>query len=142
MVYGTQNLGLAEYLSGSPAAAASQFTESLRAAWRVLMKAGIAYALLGLAMNRSGPAVTHRSARLHGAADKALEALGDTPDVLERQLRDADRERLRAAMGGCAFEAGYAAGHAMTTEEAVALALGGDTSADGPASDAAAADSA
>jgi hypothetical protein len=29
-------------------------------------------------------------------------------------------------MGERAFEAGYAAGQAMTTEEAVALALGGD----------------
>ena len=142
VVYGTQNLGLAEYLSGCPTAAASQFAESLRAARRVLMKAGIGYALLGLAMNRSGPAATHRSARLHGAADKALEALGETPDVLERQLRDADRKQLRAAMGGHAFEAGYAAGQAMTTEEAIALALGGDTPAGDPASDASAAGSA
>jgi predicted ATPase/class 3 adenylate cyclase len=132
VVYATQNLGLAEYLSGSLAAAASQFTESLTVARRLLMKAGIGYALLGLAMIRSGPAAADRSARLHGAADKVLEGLGETPDFLERQLHDADRDRLRAAMGADAFEAGYTAGRALTTEEAIELARSGNIPASDP----------
>jgi hypothetical protein len=96
------------------------------------MKAGIGYALLGLAMIRSGPAAADRSARLHGAADKVLEALGETPDFLERQLHDADQDRLRAAMGVDAFEAGYAAGRALTTNEAIELARIGNSSASDP----------
>jgi hypothetical protein len=58
-----------------------------------------------------------RSARLHGAADQALAALGETVDSLEARLRDADHERLRAAIGGAAFEAEHAAGRALTAEE-------------------------
>jgi predicted ATPase/class 3 adenylate cyclase len=131
-VINTYNLGLAEYLSGSTAAAASLFAESLELARRLFMKAEIGHALLGLAMTRSGPAAAGRSARLHGAADAALDALGQPPESLGTQLRDADRERLRAAMGANAFEAGYAAGQAMTTEDAIALALGADRPAEEP----------
>ena len=123
VVYETFNLGLAEYLRGSPAAAEAYFAESLGLARRVQMKASTAYALLGLAMAGSGADVD-RSARLHGAADQALAVLGETVEPLEGGLRDLARQRLRAAMGDVAFEAGYAAGRALTPEEAFALALG------------------
>ena len=116
VVYETFNLGLAEYLNGSPGAAAALFAESFDQARRVRMNAGTAYALMGLAMAGSGPDPV-RSARLHGAADEALAALGETVDSLEARLRDADRQRLRAAMGGAAFDAQFAAGRAMTFEE-------------------------
>lgn len=120
------NLGLVEYLSGSTAAAASLFAESLELARRFFSKSDIGYALLGLAMTCSDMPEADRSARLHGAADKAFDALDETPESLERRLRDANRERLRVAMGADAFEAGYAAGQALTTEDAITLALGGD----------------
>jgi hypothetical protein len=101
----------------------SVFAESLDLARRVQMKASIAYALIGLAMAGSG-ADGGRSARLHGAADQALAVLGETVEPLEGGLRDLDRQRLRAAMGDEAFEAGYAAGRALAPGEALALALG------------------
>ena len=129
------NLGLVEYLSGSTVAAASLFAESLGLARRFFMKFDIGYGLLGLAMTSSDMAGADRSARLHGAADKAFDTLGQTPESLERRLREADRERLRATMGADAFEAGYAAGQAMTTEDAIGLALGGDRPAEKPASE-------
>jgi predicted ATPase/class 3 adenylate cyclase len=116
VVYETFNLGLAEYLNGSSGAAAALFAESFDLARRVRMNAGTAYALMGLAMAGSGPDPV-RSARLHGAADEALAALGETVDSLEARLRDADRQRLRAAMGGAAFDAEHGAGRAMTFEE-------------------------
>jgi predicted ATPase/class 3 adenylate cyclase len=116
VVYATFNLGLAEYLSGSPGVAATLFTESFELAGRLRMHAGTAYALLGLAV-AGGGADPVRSARLHGAADAALAALGETVDSLEARLRDADRERLIAAMGGAAFDAQHAAGRAMSAEE-------------------------
>jgi O-acetylhomoserine/O-acetylserine sulfhydrylase-like pyridoxal-dependent enzyme len=82
----------------------------------VQMHAGTAYALIGLAMAYSGDDPV-RSARLHGAADEALAALGETLESLEARLRDADRERLRAAMGDATFAAEYAAGRATPSEE-------------------------
>jgi predicted ATPase/class 3 adenylate cyclase len=142
MVYASLNLGIAEYLSGSPAAAASLFAESLQLARRLFLTEGMGYALLGLAMTRDSLEAADRSARLHGAADKALDALARTPQPLETQLRDADRERLRAAMGAQAFEASYAAGRALSIEEAIELALRGESPVGGRASDASATDSA
>jgi tetratricopeptide (TPR) repeat protein len=124
VVYGTLNLGLAEYLSGSPAAAEELFTESLNLAGRMRIRASIAYALIGLAMTGSGQAGMSRSARLHGAAAAALAALEETIEPLEGELRDRDCQRLRSAMGAKAFEAEYAAGRALTTDEVFALARG------------------
>ena len=86
--------------------------------------AGTAYALIGLAMAGDGGAQPGRSARLHGAADQALEILGETLEPLEGRLRDLDCQRLRSAMGAEAFETEYAAGKTLTAEEILALALG------------------
>jgi len=123
VVYETFNLGLAEYLTGGPDTAAALFAESFDLARRAQMKAGTAYALIGLALAGSGtdPA---RSARLHGAADAALAALGETVDSLEARLRDADRQRLRSALGAAAFAAEYAAGQALAAEEILARGPG------------------
>ena len=116
VVYVTFNLGLAEYLNDSAGAAAALFAESFDLARSLQMHAGMAYALMGLAMAGSGDDPV-RSARLHGAADGALAALGETLESLEARLRDADRERLRAAMGDAAFDAEYAAGRAARPED-------------------------
>jgi len=88
------------------------------------MKANMAYALLGLAMAGQGRADPRWSARLHGAADQALTALGEPREPLEERLADLDRQRLRAALGTEAFEAEYAIGRALTPEESLVLALG------------------
>jgi predicted ATPase/class 3 adenylate cyclase len=124
VVYSTSNLGLAEYLRGSMNVAQSLFAESFGLARRNLMKAGMAYALMGLAMIASGMDQLTRSARLYGAADQTLEAIGETADSLEGRLRDRDFQRLRSAMGAAAFETEYAAGRALSTEEVLALAAG------------------
>jgi predicted ATPase/class 3 adenylate cyclase len=125
IVYETFNLGLAEYLSGSPGAAESLFAESLDLARRARMKASTADALTGLAMARRGGANMGRSARLHGAAGQALAALGGTLEPLEGKLRDLDCQHLRSAMGAEVFEAEYAAGQALTSEQILALAPAG-----------------
>jgi tetratricopeptide (TPR) repeat protein len=127
VVYETFNLGLASYLSGSPDAAADLFVESLHLAKRMQMKQSIAYALIGVAMAGSGADGMSRSARLHGAAEQALTALGETIEPLEGGLRDRDCGRLRSAMGAEAFGAEYAAGRALTFEQVLALALGNQT---------------
>jgi predicted ATPase/class 3 adenylate cyclase len=124
VVYETLNLGLAEYLGGSLTAAESLFTESLTLAARLGMRASTGYALIGLAMTGSQAGMS-RSARLHGAAAETLVALGETIEPLEGELRDRDCERLREAMGAEAFEAEYAAGRALTPDEVLTLAGGG-----------------
>ena len=120
VVYETANLGLAECLMGAPDAATALFAESFDLASQVRMKVGIAYALIGLAMAGSGTDPV-RSARLHGAADEALAALGETVDSVEARLRDGDLQRLRSALGAAAFDAEYAVGRAMTSEEIAGL---------------------
>jgi predicted ATPase/class 3 adenylate cyclase len=125
VVYQALNLGLAEYLSGSLAAAEDLFTESLSLAARLRIRASIGYALMGLAMAGSGQGEMIRAARLHGAAAEALAVLEETIEPLEGDLRDRDCQRLRSAMGAEAFEAEYAAGQALTADEALALAAGG-----------------
>jgi non-specific serine/threonine protein kinase len=124
VVYETFNLGLAEYLADSPDAAEGLFSETLSLASRAQMRATAAYALIGLAMTGRGTD-TGRSARLHGAASQALEGLGETIEPLEGRLRDLDCQRLRSAMGAAAFEAEYAAGSTLTSEQVVDLAVGG-----------------
>ena len=123
IVYQTFNLGLAEYLGGSPGAAEALFAESLDLARRMGMKAHTAYALIGLALAGRGGADPGWSARLHGAADQALADLGHTLEPLEARLADLDRQRLRAAMGAEAFEAEYAAGRTLDLAQVLA-ALG------------------
>jgi predicted ATPase/DNA-binding CsgD family transcriptional regulator len=125
IVYETFNLGLAEYLAGAPNAARALFAESLDLAGRMGMKANMAYALTGLALAGHGGAGPGWSARLHGAADQALADLGETIEPLEGHLADLDRGRLRAAMGGEAFEAEYAAGRALDLAEMAHEALRG-----------------
>jgi len=124
IAYQTFNLGLSDYLSGSLTAAEAHFAESLDLAGRMGMKASMAYALHGLAMTGTGKAGLGRSARIHGAADQALAALGHIIEPLEGRLRDLDCQRLRAAMGTEAFEAEYATGRTLTPEQIVDLAVG------------------
>jgi predicted ATPase/DNA-binding CsgD family transcriptional regulator len=110
IVHTTFNLALAEYLGGSPDAAGALFAESLDLARRTGMRAMMAYALIGLALAGHGGTDPGWSARLHGAADRALADLGETLAPLEARLADLDRQRLRAAIGDAAFEADYATG--------------------------------
>jgi predicted ATPase/DNA-binding CsgD family transcriptional regulator len=126
LIHQTFNLGLAEYLGGSLETARALLTEGLDVALRTGTRPGIAYALLGLALAGPG-ALTGRgetghawSARLHGAADQALADLGHAPEALEARLGDADRQRLRAAMGASAFEAEYAAGRTLDPAQVLA----------------------
>jgi predicted ATPase/DNA-binding CsgD family transcriptional regulator len=122
ILYQAFNLGLAEYLGGSPEAAGALFAESFDLARRTGTRSQVAYALVGLALAGRGGAGPGWSARLHGAADRALDDLGETLEPLEAGLADLDRERLRAAMGAEAFEAEYAAGRGLDPARAADLA--------------------
>ena len=122
-VIATFNLGLTEYLDGSPVAAEALFAESYDLARRMGMKRHAAYALLGLALAGHGEADPSWAVRVHGAADQSLAALGHTLQPLEARLARLDRQRLRAVMGAESFEAEYAAGRALHPAQVLA-ALG------------------
>jgi DNA-binding CsgD family transcriptional regulator len=124
-VIATFNLGLTEYLAGSPAAAEALFTEALDLARRMGMRRHTAYALLGLALAGRGGADQAWSARLHGAADQALAALGHSLQPLEARLADRDRQRLRDAMGAEAFDSEYDAGRTLDLARVADEALDG-----------------
>jgi predicted ATPase/DNA-binding CsgD family transcriptional regulator len=129
IAYQTFNLGLAEYLGGSPVAAGALFAESLDVTRRTGMKALMAYVLIGLALTGRGEADPGWSARLHGAGDQVLADLGRVLEPLEARLANADRQRLRAAMGAESFEAEYAAGRTLDPAQVLAVLRRDDTAA-------------
>ena len=130
--FAASNLGLVEYLCSSLGAAEALFTETLDVAMCTGVKRHIAYALIGLAIASRDRADPGWSARLHGAADQALEDQGHALEPLEARLADLDRQRLRTAMGAEAFEDEYAAGRTLDPVQ-VLTALGAkDTAAGQP----------
>jgi predicted ATPase/DNA-binding CsgD family transcriptional regulator len=122
-VYETFNLGLTEYFGGASDAARALFAESLDLARRIGMKSHMAYALIGVA-GWPGASLGW-SARLHGAADRALADLGHALEPMEERLADLERQRLRAAMGEESFKAEYSAGGALDLASAAYQALQG-----------------
>jgi len=58
---------------------------------------------------------------VHGAAARLLKEQGETFEILEAGLREADLERLRGELGAEAFDAAEAAGRALSVEDVVAL---------------------
>jgi predicted ATPase/DNA-binding SARP family transcriptional activator len=123
IAYCAFHLGLAEHLHGSPDTARILFAESFDLGRRMGIKPLMPYVMIGLALAGHGRAGPGWSARLHGAADKALADLGHGLEPLEARLADLDRQRLRAAMGTEAFDAEYAAGRALSPEQIVDLPL-------------------
>jgi hypothetical protein len=86
-------------------------------------RSGIAHCLEGWASVAGGAGRPEQAARLFGAAE-ALRDLTNTPRP-PADVADYDRTlaALRAALGEEAFAAAWAAGQAMSLDEAVALAL-------------------
>ena len=76
------------------------------------------------------------SARLNGAADQALAALGHTFQPLEARLADLNRQHLRAAIGAEAFETEYAVGRTLDLAQLLAAVSRKDTSTEQARADA------
>jgi len=118
---------------GDCAAARALYEESLRIRLRSGDEPCIAHCLEGFARLSRAQARPERAARLFGAAETLREAAGEPkpprdpigdplpPDP--RDSHDRDVDAVRAALGEEAFAAIWAAGGAMTSQEAVAEAL-------------------
>ena len=86
---------------------------------------GVAYALEGLAAVAAQGGQPARAARLYGAAASLRQALGAPLPPNERPRYERAISHLRDLMGQLQFDAAFAAGGALTMEQAVDEALAG-----------------
>ena len=68
-----------------------------------------------------------RAARLLGATDVLLSALGIRPDHPDQVELNTYVDAARTALGDIAFAAAWAEGRAMTLEQAIEYALAGES---------------
>ena len=99
------------------------FAESLGIRREVGDRIGIAHCLAGLGGVAWLQAQPERAARVLGAAEALLEALGARLDVNERDLYDRTVAALRGHFDAGRFAAAWAAGQALPLEAAIAKAL-------------------
>ena len=121
------NLGYVAHAQGHEGRAIARFTESLQLFQERGNKRGMAECLMGLAAvavtQSQQPEGCVRAARLLGAAEAQCEAIGAAlwpPDRLEHERTVA---AVQGALGEAACVAAWAAGRAMTLEQAIAYAL-------------------
>jgi hypothetical protein len=128
------NLGQLALLAGDSGRAAACFREGLALARAVGDRHCLAWCLAGQA-GAVAPGQPARAARLLGAAAPHLAAGTTSLHPPDPAARDRTLATVRRALGGAAFAAAWAAGQALSVEQAAARAL--TTGAGGPATDAA-----
>ncbi len=82
--------------------------------------------LAGMAGPIAAGGYPQAAARLLGASEALLEAMGIVMHPVERSEIDRDVAAVREQLDEATFEAAWAEGRAMSLEEAVAYALGED----------------
>ena len=123
------NLAQVSLARGDYAGAAAIFEEGITLSEQMRDQANLAHFLEGLAVVAGKREEAEHSARLSGAAEGLLEAVGATvynyyqPD---RSLYERTVSATRSRLGDVAFEAARAEGKSMTFEQAVEYALRDD----------------
>jgi predicted ATPase/DNA-binding SARP family transcriptional activator len=118
------DLGLVAYEQGDYALALARHQESLTIRQTLGAKLGIAYSLEGLAMLYRGMRNPAKAARLWGASQALRDAIGTPVPPIERTRYTREQAMVRADLGAEAFDQACAEGRAMTSDEAVAYAVG------------------
>ena len=109
-------------------AACLRLSEALRLAQRDGNSQYIAIGLLIGARQAFEAGALGRAARLFGAADGVLPGLEfDVVELVDNAGFDEIMSKLKAALAPDAFDAAWTDGRAMTTNEAVALAIAENT---------------
>jgi predicted ATPase/DNA-binding SARP family transcriptional activator len=127
-------LGYVLRTQGDNVQAAVCFSESLTRYWKMGHKEGTSLALTGLAGVYSEMGQTVRATRLFGAAEALRETIGLSQQSDERAIYDRSVAAVRAQLDAVAFAAAWAAGRALSVEQAIADALAGiDPPAENPA---------
>lgn len=97
--------------------------EGIEMSWQRSMKRATAVHLHVSASLAGSQGRSIRSARLWGAAQAQYEGISTVFSPLERHLFDPYVTAARARLDGAAWEAAWAEGRAMTTEQAIEYAL-------------------
>jgi predicted ATPase/class 3 adenylate cyclase len=119
----TLNLGMVLRAEHDLDGARSKLQEAVRIGRRVGDKRNMAEAILGLACLAGDLGDWNRVAVLHGAAQALLDQTGvpwDSADVRDRQE---SLDQARAALGDERFQRAYAHGTALSSDQAISLAL-------------------
>jgi tetratricopeptide (TPR) repeat protein len=118
------NHGIASVLDGDLLAARRSYSDALLAALDLEDLGSVPYALLGLALCRSGEGDDTIAAMLVSAADRRLEELGQSFEPLEAGIGGPFREDLKSRLGAESFDAAAVHGRALSDDQLSALALG------------------
>ena len=123
------SLANAARLQGRHGEATELFKQALVVANEFREQTLVPRALAGLA-GLAGLGGEHaRAARLFGAAEAEREATGRREIQVFRAINERDTAETRAALGETAFAAAWAAGRALSLEQAIAYALGEESTA-------------
>lgn len=117
-------LGSIECETGEYSRAAKSYRESLELMWQYVGRAyETAACLEGLAGVAAVQGRSFRTALLLGASAALRDEMGTPLSPVTRTTHDQATEAAREALGREAFEAEWAAGHAMPFEDSIAAAL-------------------
>jgi predicted ATPase len=122
--YSLNCLGLVAYVQGSYERAQELFKESLRLRQELGYKWGIVDSLVGLAGVAGAQRQHERAAQLLAAAVAGSEAIGAVLDRTEQEIIEEVSKAARSVLSAEGYERAWTRGRAMSTEEAIAYALG------------------
>jgi non-specific serine/threonine protein kinase len=117
------NLGRVQLFEGAPDRAQALFIEGLRLAKERGDKRVAAECLQGIAAATADTGEPERAARLLGAAEAMLGAIGATASQLERAIEEQVGPVLRVRLGEDVWDAERAAGGRLSADDAIALGL-------------------
>jgi predicted ATPase len=117
------NLGRVQFFEGAPEQAQALFLEGLRLAKERGDKRVASECLQGIAAATASTEEAERAARLLGAAEAMLSAIGATASQLERSIEEQVGPMLRVRLGEDVWEGERAAGARLSADDAIALGL-------------------
>jgi two-component system, cell cycle sensor histidine kinase and response regulator CckA len=123
VIWAYQGLGETALGRGDPVAARDWLATNLRICHALGARILTAWCLSGLGSAAALQAEPELAAQLWGAAEHLRAALGCRPAPAARATYERLLAQVRAQLGGSAFPAAWAAGQALSLEQAVACAL-------------------
>jgi hypothetical protein len=120
------NLGYVAYQAGDYGLSVQLFRESLGLRFEQRNLEGIVFALAGMVGGTLALGHAERAARLCGIVEPRLDAVGVRMAPCDRDEYERTCAEVRSQVGEAKFDALRAEGRAMSLEQAVGYALGGE----------------
>jgi hypothetical protein len=117
------NLGWAALLRGDSEQARALYIESMRLRLEIGDNLAAPETLLGLACVAEAREETERAVRLFGASEALREVMGAPPEPGEIALQEPYLTATRSHLDETSWQEAWAAGRAMTLDEAISYAL-------------------